>query len=303
MTTRRTIAFLTLWACSPVPEPTSPEPTSPEPEGDTTSPVDPNPQPGEDSDPPSPLPTGERVVHADGGVYDTTGAYQLILREPIVCYLIQEVDLLNGFNILAIGIDQQLVHIVGENYRWSRSPGAGYEAYARMDLNYDGTKFLVGGREGAQIVDLISGESEELRTGQVWHAAWVGDGMLLDYNLFTTVDGVRQGTGVALREVGRYTAGYLDRLYGADLAEVQRESLDGGRDRTTHRIPNSIYQMRSGFDQFDVIEQYLILWARRDDYRLELVKLDGVRGRELGSFQPILDGVMTGVACIAGDAR
>lgn len=306
MNTLRTLTFAggaaLFTACTPGPAEVPADTDSPAtPDTDTETPDDT--EPIDDTDPGLPLPTGERVVHADGGVYDTTGAYQLILQEPIVCYLIQEVDLVNGFNILAIGIEQQLVHIVGENYRWSRSPGAGYEAYARMDLNYDGTKFLVGGRNGSQIVDLVSGQSEELRNGQFDHAAWVGDGMLLGYDLYESVDAARTGIGTPMREVGRYTAGYLDRLYGTDLVEVQRESLDGGPDRTTHRIPNSVYRDRYGFDQFDVVEQFLILWAHRNDYRLELVKVDGVRGRELASFQPILDGVMTAVACIPGDER
>jgi hypothetical protein len=37
-----------------------------------------------DTDSSPPLPTGERIENADGGVYDTDGAYQLILKDAIV---------------------------------------------------------------------------------------------------------------------------------------------------------------------------------------------------------------------------
>jgi hypothetical protein len=91
--------------------------------------------------------------------------------------------------------------------------------------------------------------------------------------------------------------------WGTGHTDVSRESLIAGRDRISHRVPRSLFREWWDYDQFDVVEQVVVMWIRlRNGYVPELIWADGSDEEVLGSFRPPLDGEITGVACRPGDA-
>ena len=248
-----------------------------------------------------PLPLGERVVHADGGVFDTTGDYQAILRDPYVCYVIQILDDASVYNIVALGLEQRLRHVLGESYRAILPFKSEDLNNSNIDLRYDGRVLLVAGVGGARAIDVVTGEMTLLSDTEALSVAWMGDRVVIDDLVFASMDDARAGIVADHRGRGPLQiAGYGAQLFSLDGWDVTRETLSPWSQRRSHVMPRDVRDGARGVTQFDVLGDVVVTWLIRDDFAELLTWYDGRAVRTLGAWDPMLSGDAQRVACLPG---
>jgi hypothetical protein len=247
------------------------------------------------------VPPGERVVHNDGGVYDSTGDFQQILRDSYVCYVLQQVES-GRVNVVALGLEQRLRHIVAEGYvapfEWI---GEDLD-YANIDLHEDEQRLLLTGSGGAFVVDLVTGRSDLVRAGNMQSGgAWVEDGVVLGAEVFATIQDALAGTVLyTRRETTPYLAGYRNLLYSSSGYDYSRETFAPRTVRTSHSVPTDLERQMRGATQFDVVGDVVVTRAVMDDFSEPLAWFDGKAPQLLGIWDPMLQGGVVPVACHAG---
>jgi hypothetical protein len=247
------------------------------------------------------LPAGERVLHADGGVYGSTGDFQQILRDSYVCYVVQSVE--SGLiNVVALGLEQRLRHIVAEAYV-APFLFMGEDAdYASLDLHEDEQRLLLTGSGGAYLIDLVTGATELVRAGNhQTGGAWVGDGVVVGSEVFASVQDAQAGTVLyTRRESTPYLAGHRNLLYSGTGFSYSRETFDPRSVRASHNIPADLERQMRGAMQFDVMGDVVVTRVVLDDFSEPLAWFDGKTPELLGVWDPMLQGEIVPVACHAG---
>lgn len=247
------------------------------------------------------VPAGERVTHADGGVYDTTGDFQQILRDAYVCYVVQNMEA-GRINVVALGLEQRLRHILAERYVAPFEFRGEDGDYANIDLHDDQQRLLLTGSGGAYVVDLVTGASELVRAGNHQNGgAWVGDGVVVGSEVFASLQDAHAGTVLyTRRETTPYLAGYRDLLYAGTTYGYSRETFDPRSVRPSHSIPADLERQMRGATQFDVVGDVVVTRAILKDFTEPLAWFDGKTPELLGEWDLLLQGAVVPVACHAG---